>query len=88
MAWIVRDAAPKALILEQQYVPIIERLRAEMPSVEHYIVIGGEVPQWASGLEAVLSFGLCRRRAVAAAAAAICTQSCTPAVRPDGRRAR
>jgi acyl-CoA synthetase (AMP-forming)/AMP-acid ligase II len=57
MAWIVRDAAPRALILEQQYVPIIDRLRAELPSVEHYIVIGGEVPQWASGFEAVLASG-------------------------------
>jgi len=57
MAWIVRDAAPRALILEQQCVPVIDRLRAELPSVEHYIVIGGEAPQWGSGFEAVLASG-------------------------------
>ncbi|MGO9512683.1 MAG: long-chain-fatty-acid--CoA ligase [Steroidobacteraceae bacterium] len=57
IAWIVRDAAPKALIVEQQYVPVIERLRAEMRSVEHYIVIGDDVPPWASGFDAVLRSG-------------------------------
>jgi len=57
MAWIVRDAAPRVLILEQQYVPVIERLRTELPSVEHYVVIGGEVPPWASGFDAVLNSG-------------------------------
>jgi acyl-CoA synthetase (AMP-forming)/AMP-acid ligase II len=57
MAWIVRDAAPKVLIIEQQYAPAIEGLRKEMPSVEHYIVIGSEVPQWASGFDAVLNAG-------------------------------
>ena len=68
MAWIVRDAAPKVLIIEQQYAPIIDGLREEMPSVEHYIVIGGDVPPWASGFEAVLDVRLGRRRAAAAAA--------------------
>jgi acyl-CoA synthetase (AMP-forming)/AMP-acid ligase II len=57
MAWIVRDAAPKVLIIEQQYVPIVDGLRREIPSVEHFLVIGGDVPPWASAFEAALESG-------------------------------
>jgi acyl-CoA synthetase (AMP-forming)/AMP-acid ligase II len=57
MAWIVRDAAPKVLIFEEQYLPVIDRLRAEMPSIEHYVVIGTLAPPWARDFEAVLASG-------------------------------
>ncbi|MGO8856870.1 MAG: long-chain-fatty-acid--CoA ligase [Steroidobacteraceae bacterium] len=56
-AWIVRDAAPRVLILEQQYVGVIDRLRGELPSVEHYVVIGFDVPSWATPFADLVAAG-------------------------------
>ena len=55
IAWILRDAAPRVLILEQQYVPMIERLRHELQGIEHYIVIGEQAPAWAQTYEGLLA---------------------------------
>jgi acyl-CoA synthetase (AMP-forming)/AMP-acid ligase II len=57
MAYILRDAAPRVLIFELQYEGIVGVLRAQLPSVQHYICIGERAPDWASGYEAVLSQG-------------------------------
>ena len=57
VAWIIRDAAPKVLIFEQQYVALIGALRMELPSVQHFVVLGGPAPEWATGFEELLESG-------------------------------
>jgi acyl-CoA synthetase (AMP-forming)/AMP-acid ligase II len=39
LEYILRDAAPRVLILEQQYAPVIETLRPRLSGIEHYVVI-------------------------------------------------
>jgi len=57
IAWILEDAAPKALIFEQQYAGIVEKLREELPGIQHYILIGDPVPPWAARYEALIESG-------------------------------
>src|SRR5581483_7359113 len=39
--FVLRDAAPRVLILERQYLPVVETLRARLAGIEHYLVIDG-----------------------------------------------
>jgi len=55
--YILSDSAPKVLVFESQYAATIERLRADLPGIEHYVCIGDEVPLWAQPYEAVLASG-------------------------------
>jgi acyl-CoA synthetase (AMP-forming)/AMP-acid ligase II len=57
IAYIIRDAAPVALIYEQQYEPLIDALRSQLPSVQQYICIGTNGPRWASSYEDILAAG-------------------------------
>ena len=54
--YIANDAAPRALIFEAQYLPVIEQLRAQLQSVEHFICIGGSV-EWAREYEQFVASG-------------------------------
>jgi acyl-CoA synthetase (AMP-forming)/AMP-acid ligase II len=43
LAYIIGDSAPRLLIVERKYLPVIQQIRAEIPSVEQIILIeGGE----------------------------------------------
>jgi acyl-CoA synthetase (AMP-forming)/AMP-acid ligase II len=57
IAYIIRDCAPVVLIFEQQYGPLIDALRSQLPSVQHYVCIGTDVERWASSYEDVLAGG-------------------------------
>lgn len=54
---VLRDSAPRALVFEQQYAAVIDSLRAQLPGIEHYVMIGDAPPCWASGYEEVLASG-------------------------------
>jgi acyl-CoA synthetase (AMP-forming)/AMP-acid ligase II len=41
LAFIIGDSAPRLLVLEAKYLPVIRQIRAEIPSVETLILIGG-----------------------------------------------
>ncbi|HEV8694296.1 MAG TPA: AMP-binding protein, partial [Lysobacter sp.] len=56
-AYIIRDASPRVLIFESQYAEVIETLRDQLPSVQHYICIGDTTPAWALAYETVLASG-------------------------------
>jgi len=58
IAYIIRDAAPVALFFEQQYEPLLAALRSQLPSVQHYICIGTDVPSWASSYQDILAGGV------------------------------
>lgn len=53
---IINDSAPRVLLFEAQYLEVIEQLRAQLPSVETYICIGGDAP-WAREYHAFLEQG-------------------------------
>src|SRR5882724_4312116 len=57
IAYIIGDAAPVVLIFEQQYEQLISGLRSQLPSVQHYICIGADVPRWARSYEETLAGG-------------------------------
>src|SRR6476619_6061360 len=40
--YLVTDAGARVLICEQQYLPQVQAARAELPSLEHVIVVDGE----------------------------------------------
>jgi acyl-CoA synthetase (AMP-forming)/AMP-acid ligase II len=61
IAYVLKDAAPKVLLFEQQYADAVAALRSELDSIRHYICIAdramGPVPEWASEYEDVLQSG-------------------------------
>ncbi len=54
--YILSDSAPRVLVFEAQYAPIVDALRAQLPSIEHFVCIGGG-PNWAHDYETVLQSG-------------------------------
>lgn len=52
--YILQDSAPRVLVFEDQYSDIIDALRAQLKSVEHYLCIG-TCPPWAQPYEEALS---------------------------------
>ncbi len=56
MAYIIGDAAPKALIFDAQYMGIVAALRPQLHSVQTYICIGGS-SDWAEAYDDVLASG-------------------------------
>ncbi|TDN59176.1 long-chain-fatty-acid--CoA ligase [Paraburkholderia sp. BL10I2N1] len=57
IAYVLRDAVPRALIFESQYVSIVDALRTKLTSIEHWICVGADVPVWAQPYEAVIADG-------------------------------
>ena len=57
IGWILRDASPRVLFVEEQYSGLIGGLRAELSSIEHYVCIGANCPDWAIPYEELLSGG-------------------------------
>ncbi|WP_022979118.1 AMP-binding protein [Ideonella sp. B508-1] len=55
--WILGDVKPKVLVFEAQYADAVERLRAKLPDIEHFVCIGGTPPAWARGFEVVVDSG-------------------------------
>jgi acyl-CoA synthetase (AMP-forming)/AMP-acid ligase II len=43
LAYLVKEAEPKLLFVGSRYVEMVQRAKAQLPSVEHFIAIGGEV---------------------------------------------
>ena len=56
IAWIINDCTPRLLIFEDQYAEMVDALRPELKSVEHYVCIGA-APDWAQGYEEFLATG-------------------------------
>ncbi|MFA5493997.1 MAG: long-chain-fatty-acid--CoA ligase [Porticoccaceae bacterium] len=56
MAWIINDGAPKVLLFEAQYLPVIEPMRGELTSVETYVCIDGEA-EWAMSYAEFIATG-------------------------------
>jgi acyl-CoA synthetase (AMP-forming)/AMP-acid ligase II len=57
IAWIVNDCTPRILIFEDQYTELVDGLRAEMKSIEHYVCIGDATPDWAESYEDFVASG-------------------------------
>jgi acyl-CoA synthetase (AMP-forming)/AMP-acid ligase II len=55
--YILNDSSPRVLFFEARYADIIASLRAETPSVELLICIGGPTPDWAVDFEQFLASG-------------------------------
>jgi acyl-CoA synthetase (AMP-forming)/AMP-acid ligase II len=56
LAFIIGDSAPRLLFVEPKYLPVIRQIRAEIPSVEQVIVVGGEAED-ALAYEALVASG-------------------------------
>jgi acyl-CoA synthetase (AMP-forming)/AMP-acid ligase II len=56
IAYILRDAAPRVLIFEAQYVELVDTIRGELPEIALFLCIGG-APDWAQSYDAFLSAG-------------------------------
>jgi len=54
--YILQDASPKVLVFEAQYTALVDQLRGELPSIEHFICIG-VTPQWATPFEQAVGDG-------------------------------
>jgi acyl-CoA synthetase (AMP-forming)/AMP-acid ligase II len=50
LAYILNDAAPRVLIFDPELIPLVEALRPQAPSVEHYISLRDAKPAWAQEL--------------------------------------
>jgi fatty-acyl-CoA synthase len=47
LSHILNDAAPRVLCFDPEFIPLVEALRARVPSVEHYISMRDVKPAWA-----------------------------------------
>lgn len=56
LAYIIANSAPRLLFVEPKYLPTIRQIRAEIPSVEQIVVLGGEAED-ALPYEALLATG-------------------------------
>ena len=56
IGYVVKDGGAKVLIFEAQYLPVIEKLRADLPSVQTFVCIGGST-DWAVSYEAFIATG-------------------------------
>jgi acyl-CoA synthetase (AMP-forming)/AMP-acid ligase II len=57
IAYVVKDAAPRILVFEDQYSELIAGLRVQFDAVEKYICIGTP-PEWAEAFESVVESGV------------------------------
>jgi len=53
--YILQDSAPRVLVFEDQYADVIDGLRPQLKSVEHYLCIGAACPPWAQPYEVVIA---------------------------------
>jgi len=53
IAWIVQNAGPRVLVFQQQYSETIAALRHDLASIETFICIGSETPEWAISYESL-----------------------------------
>jgi len=53
--YILQDSAPRVLVFEDQYADVIDGLRPQLKSVEHYLCIGAACPPWAQPYEVVMA---------------------------------
>lgn len=53
---ILSDSTPAAMILDPAYVPMIDEMRARLPCITRFVVMG-EAPEWALALEALVAGG-------------------------------
>ena len=67
IAYIINHAADRLLFVDLTFVPLIEQLAAQLPSIEHYIILTGE----ATMPQTSLPGALCYETLVRAAAAGI-----------------
>jgi acyl-CoA synthetase (AMP-forming)/AMP-acid ligase II len=56
LAYIIGNSAPRILVVEPKYLPIVRQIRAEIPSVEQIVLVGGEAED-AIAYEAFLATG-------------------------------
>jgi fatty-acyl-CoA synthase len=47
LAYILNDATPRVLFFDPELIPLVESLRAQVKSVEHYVSLRGPKPAWA-----------------------------------------
>jgi fatty-acyl-CoA synthase len=48
LAYILNDAAPRVLCFDPEFLPLVEALRSQVPSIEHYVILRGPAPAWAN----------------------------------------
>jgi acyl-CoA synthetase (AMP-forming)/AMP-acid ligase II len=52
---LMRAMSAKAMLFETRFTAVAEKVRAELPQVKSFVVIGGAQPIWASGYEDLLA---------------------------------
>ncbi len=57
LAYIIGNAEPRLLFVEPKYLPVIREIRAEIPSVEQIVLIGGGEAEDAISYEALVASG-------------------------------
>ncbi|HUI42908.1 MAG TPA: long-chain-fatty-acid--CoA ligase [Terriglobia bacterium] len=50
LAYILNDAAPRVLCFDPEFQPLVDALRGDVASVEHYVALRGAKPAWAHPL--------------------------------------
>jgi len=56
IAYVIKDGGPRVLIFDAQYLPVIDALRGDLPSVQHFVCIGSQA-DWAINYETFLATG-------------------------------
>ena len=46
LIYILNDAAPTVLFFDPEFVPLLEKLRTDTPSIRHFVALRGSAPEW------------------------------------------
>ena len=57
MEWILNDSQPSYLIFEHRFASLVLEMRERLLSVQHFVCIGGDTPQWATDYESFVRTG-------------------------------
>ena len=47
LTYILNDAAPAMLCFDPEFIPVLEKLRPDTPSIRHFVALRGSAPEWA-----------------------------------------
>ncbi len=47
LGYILNDSSPRLLFLDPEFIPLVEALRPNVKSIEHYVALRGTKPAWA-----------------------------------------
>ncbi len=57
VAYILRDSDAVCVVSEEEFLPVLEEARKEAPGVRRWVIVGSEIPEWATPFSDLVESG-------------------------------